>query len=75
MDATGLVGLFGYRRMVDPIAAAAWDLILLSELATGLRSGQTVGRLRNRIERRANHAGALVESELKFQASWAEDPS
>lgn len=70
VDQTGLVAVFGYRRMVDTVHAAVWDMLLLDDLAGAYRDGNPgVARLRKSVERLEARYPELT-NQLGFVSIW-----
>jgi hypothetical protein len=70
LDHTGLTAVVGYRRSVDTVRAAAWEMLLIDELAEAYQEGKPPTRkLRTRVEALTARCGRLPE-ELGFSSQW-----
>jgi hypothetical protein len=72
VDRTGLLGAFGYRRMIDSIHAAAWEVLLLNDLAGAYSAAKkpTKRAVERRIDRLVAAHGTLVQ-DLGFVRVWS----
>jgi hypothetical protein len=73
VNETGLTAAFGYRRSVDTVHAAAWELLLLDTLAevyAGAAGRQpTIDKLQTRMRRLEERHHGLAQ-ELGFRSVW-----